>query len=165
MQSAQLHTAISAARELQNAISAITGKWPAGIFESGHCHTLAMAIHEASAPAASPELRSGELWACIRTGVDEDGQVVTTTYAHMVYTPDDGSNWDVGGPEADERWAENYDLDSRDKWGLQTELAWVQVPCQDPKYLDTHAWLTANFGLIDTELQGHLVAVIRESQI
>lgn len=152
------------ASQLRAALARITAQWDPDIFENGDCHTLALALHQSSAPADLPDQRVGSLWACIRESVDEHGNCVERGYSHMIYSPEDGSSWDIRGPEADIRWEGNYDQDARDKWGLRTRLTWEKVPCSHPLYCDTHIWLQEYFGAIDNVLQGKLVCEIRKSQ-
>lgn len=146
---------------ISKSIERIASSWDPHLFENGDCHTLAMALHEASAPDDAPAARKGTLYACLRKSVDEDGVVATTGYSHMIYVEPNGTAWDISGADADERWEENFDTDTPDKWGLRSELHWVVVPSQHPGYCDTHAWLLEHYGRINLDLQRELVNAIR----
>lgn len=150
-------------QDLPAILAHITHHWGSDPFLNGDCHTLAMALHQASAAPGAHQYRVGSLWACLRLEIDEDDQVITTGYSHMVYDDLDGVSWDIGGPGADERWAERFNFDAIDKWGLRTELKWVQVPHAQPDYADTHLWLQEHYGCIDMVLQDQLVAAIRNA--
>lgn len=148
--------------QLTTALTRVAALWPPEQFEEGDCHTLAMAIHQAMASSTVASDRQGTLCACMSMSVEEDGTVYSIGYSHMVYEAPDGSLWDIGGPEADIRWEEQFDTESTDKWGMRTELEWVPVPCQHPDYADTYLWLQAHDGNIDVALQDQLAAVIRQ---
>lgn len=64
------------------------------IFESGQCHTLALAL---------TSLFKGKLIAIIRTNEDEG----ITTYSHMV-AEIDNCLYDINGENADERWCDAF---------------------------------------------------------
>lgn len=149
-------------RNLEKALGIIASKWDPFMFENGDCHTLAMAIHQASSPDGSPAGRQGTLFACLRKSIDENGDVLTVQYSHMVYSAPSGTDWDIEGKDADERWVERFDLDSTDKWGLSTDLEWVAVPCSHPQYEDTLQWLHEHYGRVNLELQEKLVCVLYE---
>lgn len=147
--------------DIRKAVEHIASHWGVDMFLSGDCHTLAMALHQAHAQAGADDGRTGTLWACLRKAVDESGQVVTTTYSHMVYVAPNGAAWDIEGVDADERWDEQFSTQTRDKWGLIMVLDWIQVPCACPDYSDTHVWLLAHFATVTPALQLQLAQHLR----
>jgi hypothetical protein len=120
---------------LEEATAFVERRWGTDRFTNGDCHVLAMALHKVIG-------RQGSLWACLRHEMDEDGELFSTTYSHMVYSPPDDSSWDIEGPGADERWVAQFDDDAEpDEDGLVNEFEWVQVPSREGDYSDTRSWL------------------------
>lgn len=120
-------------------------------FTSGDCHSLAVALYQAAG-------YTGKLHACLRESFDEDGTLFSTGYSHMVYEAPTGTLWDIGGPNADARWEDDFDLaDSPDDDGLTEHFRWEEV-----SYADYPRWIAAHFGRLDIALTENLTAVARD---
>lgn len=120
-------------------------------FTNGDCHTLAVALYQAMG-------REGTLLACLRDSFDEDGQLFSTGYSHMVYQPPNGNDcWDIGGTGADVRWEDLFDLSEEpDRHGLVDRFRWVTVP-----YDTYQVWLQEHYGCIDNMLTDKLTQALR----
>lgn len=152
--------AMQAFDDISDRVEGIADRWGEDMFEDGDCHTLAMALHQSSAPEGATADRKGALYACMRRSVDKSGAVRESGYSHMVYVDEDGAAWDIHGKGAIERWNERFD--GSNQAGLIDTPEWVAVPCAHPSYSDTHIWLQEHYGCIDNVLQSQLVGYIQQ---
>ena len=140
---------------LEEATAYSAQRWGTERFVSGDCHVLAMALYLVSG-------RCGSLWACLRKEVDEEGNVFSTTYSHMVYSPPDDSSWDIDGAEADERWVGQFDnCEEPDEDGLVSEFDWVEVPCGHAEQADAQHWLELHYAQVDRQLLNAIVVELK----
>lgn len=108
---------------IQTLVTKVAESFGTDHFLNGDCHYLAVAIQEMRAG-------QGQLAACVRRSLEEDGRVFCETYSHMVYESPLGECWDIDGVNADQRWEEQWP-DAPDEDGFTNEFVWITMSAAD----------------------------------
>lgn len=133
-------------RAISSFLAVLHAQFEEGMFTSGHCAELAVALFEACEA-------QGKLWACIRSEHDiEGGALFSTTFSHMAYEDKHGRVWDIDGVAADERWGADWHDDPDD--AVESRFAWEEV-----RYADVSSWLVTHFAELDLDLVAQLKAI------
>lgn len=98
-------------------------------FVTGDCHNLAVALHKQF---------QGELCAIIREEFDEDGELYSITYSHMIFIDSQRVEWDIDGSDADARWIDQWPEEG-DEDGHTSEFSYVTLTIDElPAFLEKY---------------------------
>lgn len=89
-------------------------------FFDGDCHNLAVALYHLFGQSG------GCLSAIMRDEYDDDGELDSTTYSHMIFIDDRRFDWDLDGDDAQGKWEMLWNM-YPDKYGHTSEFDTIDM--------------------------------------